>query len=204
MGRGRARVTCPVMDNDVLRHLFEQLYSTKGNRGNGLGLYISYDNVKRHDGSLMVKSRVGVRCEFDCGNLLDWASYKSLTAKTPLSLQGTSLTPHRSGANRKNNYSTRPGLFGRSLSLGLVRCTVIGESAPWASLELDAFCRRGLSKRQPYNSVLPQSSNALVGRIASFCAVRAFRGGEHLIMSANDRNYAKVHFLWSSREGMGS
>jgi signal transduction histidine kinase len=44
-------------------HLFEPFYSTKGDLGNGLGLYISYEIVERHGGSLLVKSQVGIGTE---------------------------------------------------------------------------------------------------------------------------------------------
>ena len=51
------------MNDEVLRHLFEPFYSTKGDLGNGLGLYISYEIVERHGGSLIVKSQVGIGTE---------------------------------------------------------------------------------------------------------------------------------------------
>ena len=51
------------MNDEALRHLFEPFYSTKGDLGNGLGLYISYEIVERHGGSLLVKSQVGIGTE---------------------------------------------------------------------------------------------------------------------------------------------
>jgi light-regulated signal transduction histidine kinase (bacteriophytochrome) len=51
------------MSDEVLRHLFEPFYSTKGDLGNGLGLYISYEIVERHGGSLVVKSQAGIGTE---------------------------------------------------------------------------------------------------------------------------------------------
>jgi signal transduction histidine kinase len=51
------------MNDEALRHLFEPFYSTKGDLGNGLGLYISYEIVERHSGSLIVKSQVGIGTE---------------------------------------------------------------------------------------------------------------------------------------------
>jgi light-regulated signal transduction histidine kinase (bacteriophytochrome) len=51
------------MNDEALRHLFEPFYSTKGDLGNGLGLYISYEIVERHGGSLLVKSQVGMGTE---------------------------------------------------------------------------------------------------------------------------------------------
>ena len=38
------------------KHLFEPFYSTKGDLGNGLGLYISKEIVERHGGSIRVES----------------------------------------------------------------------------------------------------------------------------------------------------
>jgi light-regulated signal transduction histidine kinase (bacteriophytochrome) len=51
------------MNDETLRHLFEPFYSTKGDLGNGLGLYISHEIVERHAGSLIVESRVGIGSE---------------------------------------------------------------------------------------------------------------------------------------------
>jgi light-regulated signal transduction histidine kinase (bacteriophytochrome) len=51
------------MNDEALQHLFEPFYSTKGDLGNGLGLYISYEIVERHGGSLIVKSQVGIGTE---------------------------------------------------------------------------------------------------------------------------------------------
>lgn len=51
------------MNDEALRHLFEPFYSAKGDLGNGLGLYISYEIVERHGGSLLVRSQVGIGTE---------------------------------------------------------------------------------------------------------------------------------------------
>jgi len=51
------------MNDEVLRHLFEPFYSTKGDLGNGLGLYISNEIVERHGGALIVRSQVGIGTE---------------------------------------------------------------------------------------------------------------------------------------------
>jgi signal transduction histidine kinase len=51
------------MTDEVLRHLFEPFYSTKGDLGNGLGLYISHEIVERHGGNLIVRSQVGTGTE---------------------------------------------------------------------------------------------------------------------------------------------
>ena len=38
--------------SEVRAHLFQPFYSTKGDLGNGLGLYISHEIVERHGGRL--------------------------------------------------------------------------------------------------------------------------------------------------------
>ena len=47
------------MSAETLRNLFQPFYSTKGDLGNGLGLYISHEIVQRHHGSLLVDSALG-------------------------------------------------------------------------------------------------------------------------------------------------
>ena len=51
------------MNDETLRNLFQPFYSTKGDLGNGLGLYISHEIVERHGGSLTVKSQLGAGTE---------------------------------------------------------------------------------------------------------------------------------------------
>jgi signal transduction histidine kinase len=43
----------------VQSHLFQPFYSTKGDLGNGLGLYIAKEIAERHQGRLMIESRLG-------------------------------------------------------------------------------------------------------------------------------------------------
>ena len=40
-------------------HLFQPFYSTKGDLGNGLGLYISKEIAERHQGSFLIESKLG-------------------------------------------------------------------------------------------------------------------------------------------------
>jgi PAS domain S-box-containing protein len=44
------------MSREVQRHIFESFYTTKGTAGNGLGLWVSQEIVRRHHGALRVRS----------------------------------------------------------------------------------------------------------------------------------------------------
>jgi light-regulated signal transduction histidine kinase (bacteriophytochrome) len=48
------------MSQETLSNLFQPFYSTKGDLGNGLGLYISHEIVERHGGSITAESEPGV------------------------------------------------------------------------------------------------------------------------------------------------
>jgi signal transduction histidine kinase len=52
------------MSEETLRNLFQPFYSTKGDLGNGLGLYISHEIVQRHGGSITVQSAIGEGTSF--------------------------------------------------------------------------------------------------------------------------------------------
>jgi PAS domain S-box-containing protein len=47
------------ISSEVLERIFEPFYSTKGNRGTGLGLWVSKEIVAKHRGTMRVRSRVG-------------------------------------------------------------------------------------------------------------------------------------------------
>jgi two-component system, NtrC family, sensor kinase len=49
---------------EFLEHVFDPFFSTKGTEGTGLGLSISYGIIKKHKGTITVKSKVGVGSTF--------------------------------------------------------------------------------------------------------------------------------------------
>lgn len=48
------------MSEEVKRQIFQPFFSTKGDLGNGLGLYISNEIVERHGGRILAESRPGI------------------------------------------------------------------------------------------------------------------------------------------------
>lgn len=52
------------MDDDVMSRIFNPFFSTKGSRGTGLGLAVSFGIIKRHGGAIDVESELGRGSEF--------------------------------------------------------------------------------------------------------------------------------------------
>lgn len=53
------------MSENVRKRIFEPLFSTKGERGNGMGLAVSYGIIQEHEGTITVHSTPGVGTRFD-------------------------------------------------------------------------------------------------------------------------------------------
>ncbi|MBB5060458.1 light-regulated signal transduction histidine kinase (bacteriophytochrome) [Granulicella aggregans] len=49
----------PGMNEEIKKLIFQPFFSTKGDLGNGLGLYISQEIVERHGGTLVAESKTG-------------------------------------------------------------------------------------------------------------------------------------------------
>ena len=62
---GEAGIRVTIRDNgsgippEILARIFEPFYSTKGNRGTGLGLWVTKEIIEKHRGIVHVRSRVG-------------------------------------------------------------------------------------------------------------------------------------------------
>lgn len=52
------------MSENVRRRIFEPLYTTKGDRGTGMGLAVSYGIIQEHEGTIRVESRFGEGTSF--------------------------------------------------------------------------------------------------------------------------------------------
>jgi signal transduction histidine kinase/ActR/RegA family two-component response regulator len=52
------------MTEDVQAHIFDPFFSTKGTKGSGLGLSVSYGIIKRHRGQIRVESKPGIGTTF--------------------------------------------------------------------------------------------------------------------------------------------
>lgn len=57
--RIRIKDTGTGMSESVRERIFEPLYTTKGDRGTGMGLAVSYGIIQEHDGTISVKSHLG-------------------------------------------------------------------------------------------------------------------------------------------------
>jgi signal transduction histidine kinase len=52
------------MSQDTISNLFTLFFSSKGNKGTGLGLYIAKNIIEQHGGKIMVSSEPGLESRF--------------------------------------------------------------------------------------------------------------------------------------------
>lgn len=71
------------MPAHVLDRIFEPLYTTKGDRGSGMGLAVSYGIVQEHEGRIDVSSEVGHGTRFELSFPAASASTTRAKAETP-------------------------------------------------------------------------------------------------------------------------
>ncbi len=70
LGRNRDSVEIAIMDSgggicpEIIPHIFDPFFSTKGEGGTGLGLSVSYGIIEKHNGAIKVKSKPGAGTTF--------------------------------------------------------------------------------------------------------------------------------------------
>jgi PAS domain S-box-containing protein len=79
------------MPEEVKRRVFEPYYTTKGERGSGLGLSVAYGIITRHGGSIEVQSQLGRGSAFTL-----WLPVRRERAQAPVVARETA--PARSGS----------------------------------------------------------------------------------------------------------
>jgi len=78
----------PGIPESVMPHIFDPFYSTKG-EGRGLGLAIAHSIVQKHDGSILVESRVGSGTTFTLKLPSDGTTIERPIEKTAAPQTGT-------------------------------------------------------------------------------------------------------------------
>jgi CheY-like chemotaxis protein/anti-sigma regulatory factor (Ser/Thr protein kinase) len=79
------------MDDDTRRRCLEPFYTTKGERGTGLGLAMVYGTVRRHSGDIEIESAIGkgttVRLSFAAPGMVAHAPQRDAAPATPSRLR---------------------------------------------------------------------------------------------------------------------
>ena len=117
------------MPNEVLRHIFEPLFTTKRN-GTGLGLAVTHQVVKRHGGELFVESRVQRGTTFHL--FMPIARSEAIPAPAPISLVNAERARFRTVLIVEDEPAVADGIAA-VLRLEGTQVTVVGTGA--AALE---------------------------------------------------------------------
>ena len=81
------------MPTEVAKRVFEPLFSTKGDAGNGMGLAVAAGTVREHGGSIAVQSKEGSGTQFTLRFPIQRATRSTATIQPQASARADSLSP---------------------------------------------------------------------------------------------------------------
>jgi CheY-like chemotaxis protein len=81
------------MPTEVAKRVFEPLFSTKGDAGNGMGLAVAAGTVREHGGSIAVQSKEGSGTQFTLRFPIQRATRSTAAIQPQASTRADSLSP---------------------------------------------------------------------------------------------------------------